>query len=517
MIDQYPSPNGVLTSLIWRKTAAGGETSLSGYDNASQALSYTPGQEQVYLNGILLVRGDDYTATNGTSITGLAALTANDFVQINCYNNFSVATLPTSGLTGTISNAQLQNSSITINGSPVSLGGSVSLPGDIESVTASSPLTGGGTSGALTVGIQSASTTQSGAVQLTDSTSSTSTTTAATPNSVKTAYDLANAAIPKSLTTITGDIIYASGANTPTRLGIGSDGQVLTVSSGVPTWSAASGGVNIQTFTSNGTFTVPAGKTIFDVYVLGGGGGGGSGRGGWQSATNRCGGAGGGGGAIAIARGLNLNGVSTVSVTIGSGGNGGAGVGHSTSSGNSGSSGNTSSFGSYISAGGGGGGGGGYDNGDSSAGSGGSSASNSYTQIINGGAGGAGQNANQGASGTAGRFTRFPYTQINGTGSSGGNGNQTGGGGGTAGIAGGGGGGGGTSSGNQAYNGGAGTFGGGGGGGANQGDSGTGAGGAGAVNTGGGGGGSGTGSYNGFSSSGNGGTGGSGLVVVIWS
>ena len=87
-IESYPSPNGVLTSLIWRKTAAGSETSLSGYDNASQALSYTPGQEQVYLNGILLVRGSDYTATNGTSITGLSALAADDFVQINCYNNF---------------------------------------------------------------------------------------------------------------------------------------------------------------------------------------------------------------------------------------------------------------------------------------------------------------------------------------------------------------------------------------------------------------------------------------------
>ena len=153
MIDQYPPANGVLTSLIWRKTAAGGETSLSGYDNASQALSYTPGQEQVYLNGILLVRGDDYTATNGTSITGLSALSASDFVQVNCYNNFSVATLPTSGLTGTISNAQLQNSSITINGSAVSLGGSVSLPGDIESVTAGTGLTGGGSSGAVTLSL----------------------------------------------------------------------------------------------------------------------------------------------------------------------------------------------------------------------------------------------------------------------------------------------------------------------------------------------------------------------------
>jgi hypothetical protein len=153
MIDQYPSANGVLTSLIWRKTMSGGETSLSGYDNASQALSYTPGQEQVYLNGILLVRGDDYTATNGTSITGLTALSASDFVQVNCYNNFSVATLPTSGLTGTISNAQLQNSSITINGSAVSLGGSVSLPGDIESVTAGTGLTGGGSSGAVTLAL----------------------------------------------------------------------------------------------------------------------------------------------------------------------------------------------------------------------------------------------------------------------------------------------------------------------------------------------------------------------------
>lgn len=241
-IESYPSPNGVLTSLIWRKTAAGGETSLSGYDNASQALSYTPGQEQVYLNGILLVRGADYTATNGTSITNLTALTVDDFVQINCYNNFSVASVPAASLTGTVTNAQLANSSITINGSAVSLGGSVSLPGDIESVTASSPLTGGGSTGALTIGIQSASTSQSGAVQLSDSTSTTSSVLAATPTAVKSAYDLANGAIPKTLTTTTGDIIYASGANTPARLGIGSTGNILTVSGGVPTWAAPSGG-----------------------------------------------------------------------------------------------------------------------------------------------------------------------------------------------------------------------------------------------------------------------------------
>jgi hypothetical protein len=48
----------------------------------------------------------------------------------------------------------------------------------------------------------------------------------------------ANAAyVPKTLTTTTGDIIYASAANTPARLGIGSTDQVLKVSGGVPVWA----------------------------------------------------------------------------------------------------------------------------------------------------------------------------------------------------------------------------------------------------------------------------------------
>jgi hypothetical protein len=43
--------------------------------------------------------------------------------------------------------------------------------------------------------------------------------------------------VQKTLTTTTGDIIYASSANTPARLGIGSTDQVLKVSGGVPSWS----------------------------------------------------------------------------------------------------------------------------------------------------------------------------------------------------------------------------------------------------------------------------------------
>jgi len=63
--------------------------------------------------------------------------------------------------------------------------------GDITAVNVTSPITGGGSAGAVTVGIQSASTSQSGAVQLSDSTSTTSSVLAATSTAVKSAFDTA--------------------------------------------------------------------------------------------------------------------------------------------------------------------------------------------------------------------------------------------------------------------------------------------------------------------------------------
>lgn len=59
--------------------------------------------------------------------------------------------------------------------------------------------------------IQAATTSSSGVVVLVDSISSTSTITAATPNSVKTAYDLANAALARSGGTMSGIVTFASG------------------------------------------------------------------------------------------------------------------------------------------------------------------------------------------------------------------------------------------------------------------------------------------------------------------
>ena len=157
--------------------------------------------------------------------------------------------------------------------------------GDITNIAVTSPITGGGSSGSVTIGVSAASTSASGVVQLSDSTSTTSSVLAATPTAVKAAYDkastaattsvagivqlsdststtssvlastptatksaydlantantTANAAVPKSTVTTAGDVIYATGSSAVTRLGIGTAGQVLTVNGGAtaPTWA----------------------------------------------------------------------------------------------------------------------------------------------------------------------------------------------------------------------------------------------------------------------------------------
>lgn len=89
----------------YRFTATAGQTTISGVDDNGLTLSYLAGKEQVYLNGVLLARTSDYTATNGTSITSLAALAVNDIVEIITFTSFDVATaIPNSSFTakGTI-------------------------------------------------------------------------------------------------------------------------------------------------------------------------------------------------------------------------------------------------------------------------------------------------------------------------------------------------------------------------------------------------------------------------------
>jgi hypothetical protein len=67
-------------------TASGGETSVTGADDDGVVLAYQAGQVKVYLEGLLL-DDSDYTATNGTSITGLAALLVGQTLYIETWDN----------------------------------------------------------------------------------------------------------------------------------------------------------------------------------------------------------------------------------------------------------------------------------------------------------------------------------------------------------------------------------------------------------------------------------------------
>jgi hypothetical protein len=98
----------VLTTR-WSKAPAAGTTSLSGLDDNSVSLVYSVGYEAVYQNGVLLSRGNDYTATNGTTITLTTATVAGDIIEV-----FANQTIPlTDTYTQTVANGKFINNTLT--------------------------------------------------------------------------------------------------------------------------------------------------------------------------------------------------------------------------------------------------------------------------------------------------------------------------------------------------------------------------------------------------------------------
>lgn len=135
-----------LTNVGWNQfSLSGGVTSFSAGTTGFTPNASTTGA--VVLSGIL------NTSNGGTGTSGLVGYV---------YGNGALAmssstTIPTTDLSGTITNAQLANSTITINGNAISLGGSVSV-GTVTSVTGTGTVNGltlTGTvtsSGSLTLG-----------------------------------------------------------------------------------------------------------------------------------------------------------------------------------------------------------------------------------------------------------------------------------------------------------------------------------------------------------------------------
>ena len=98
-------------------TASGSETSLSGADDNSRTLKYEDGTYvDVFMNGVLLLRGTDYNTNTTNTISGLASLAANDIVEIIVYDVFTVADTVSKTNGGSFGGAVTFDSTATVTG-----------------------------------------------------------------------------------------------------------------------------------------------------------------------------------------------------------------------------------------------------------------------------------------------------------------------------------------------------------------------------------------------------------------
>jgi hypothetical protein len=121
-------------------------------------------------SGVIILGGTLITSNGGTGASG----TLVGYVYGNGTANMTASTtIPTTNLSGTITNAQLANSSITINGNTVSLGGSTTVTASTTStLTIGTGLTGTSFNGSVpvTIAIDSTVVTLSGTQTLTNKT-----------------------------------------------------------------------------------------------------------------------------------------------------------------------------------------------------------------------------------------------------------------------------------------------------------------------------------------------------------
>jgi hypothetical protein len=77
--------------VTYEYVATAGQTTFSGPDANALTLAYIAGGLIVSLNGVVLRSGDDYTATNGTSIVLTVAAALNDELNAYAFSSFNVA------------------------------------------------------------------------------------------------------------------------------------------------------------------------------------------------------------------------------------------------------------------------------------------------------------------------------------------------------------------------------------------------------------------------------------------
>jgi hypothetical protein len=98
-------------------TATAGQTIFTGADVYGLILKYTDSEYvDVFLNGVLLQKTEDYTATTRTSVTLTSSAQAGDLIEIISYGVFSVSDTVSASRGGTFSNSVNVNSDLAVTG-----------------------------------------------------------------------------------------------------------------------------------------------------------------------------------------------------------------------------------------------------------------------------------------------------------------------------------------------------------------------------------------------------------------
>ena len=110
------SVNG--TASRFKYTATSSQTTFSGADDNAATLAYDAGFLDVYLNGIRLVNGTDFTASTGNSIVLTTGANLNDILEIVAFGTFALANFSITDATdvpplGTAGQALVVNSGAT--------------------------------------------------------------------------------------------------------------------------------------------------------------------------------------------------------------------------------------------------------------------------------------------------------------------------------------------------------------------------------------------------------------------
>jgi hypothetical protein len=205
------APGQVLTKLTsadfdtgWVTISGTGTVTSINASGGTTGLTFTGGP--VTTLGTLTLGGTLAVANGGTGATTLTG-----YVYGNGTSAMTASTtIPTTALSGTVSNAQLTNSSVTINGSSVSLGGTTTITAaSPNALTIGTGLSGTSYNGsaAVTIAIDATVATLTGSQILTNKTIS---------GLTNTLSNIGNSSLSNSAVTINGNSVSLGGSTTVT-------------------------------------------------------------------------------------------------------------------------------------------------------------------------------------------------------------------------------------------------------------------------------------------------------------